>query len=182
MADIPLARTSSTQVATAESAIKFTPLALSVRELRSGRRIHQSETARSCANPVPVGDTVEANANSATMPPTETKNSQLRCPMLAPIWRNLAPEVQEAMKKEILQQSNTPMEWLTHDPNVYLQLLVDGLRQQKGREFCILEAGRVRELGKYFSSSSQPPSRTSSRLHQVEMKLEAMHQLDEEGH
>ncbi|TQD94474.1 hypothetical protein C1H46_019895 [Malus baccata] len=226
MADIPPAGTSNTQVPTTESAVKFTPLALSVWEPRSGRRIHQSETARRCANPAPVGDVVEADANSATMPPTETENSQLReaiirtrCLMLAPIRRKLAPEVHEAMKKEINLEideevwSEQYKEW-KYEPHMYYQTcaspvearpihprvcekdrrvalalqpflepeISNGLGQRKGREFRILEAGRVRELGKYFSSTSQPPSGTSCRLQQVEMKLEAMHQLEEEVH
>ncbi|TQE05492.1 hypothetical protein C1H46_008917 [Malus baccata] len=66
------------------------------------------------------------------------------------------------------------MEELTCDPQVSLQLLMKGDDQRKVKKSYGLGKGQIRDLERTSSSSSHSPSRTSSRLQKLEMKVSSL--------
>ncbi|TQD72029.1 hypothetical protein C1H46_042439 [Malus baccata] len=74
-------------------------------------------------------------------------------------------------ESEKYQHLDMPIEELTLEPEVSLQMLMDEVGRRKGKKVCNLGVCRVWEVGSSSSSSSTPSTETDSRLQHMDMEL-----------
>ncbi|TQE02547.1 hypothetical protein C1H46_011853 [Malus baccata] len=99
-----------------------------------------------------------------------------KCPMDADSWISHQQQVRDAMHSR-LSHPDVPVEELTLDLRVSLQVLMDRVGQMKDKEIRSLGAGWVREVESCSSSSSTATTETDSRLQHMEEELARQREL-----